>query len=42
MLYIKSSSSETVMLNPKEAIGTLDLRSQGYYKTQQGVLHQNK
>ena len=36
-----NSSSEIVILNPKEAIGILDLRSLGYYKVQQGVLQQN-
>ena len=41
MLDIMNSSSEIVILNPKEAIGILDLRSLGYYKIQQGVLQQN-
>ena len=36
-----NSSSETAILNPKEVIGILDLRSLGYYKIQQGVLQQN-
>ena len=36
-----NSSSETLMLNPKEALGILDLRSLGYYKIQKGVLQQN-
>ena len=40
MLDIMSSSSETVILKPKELIGILDLRSLGYYKIQQGVLQQ--
>ena len=38
MLDIMNSSSEILILNPKEAIGILDLRSLGYYKIQQGVL----
>ena len=41
MLYIMNSSSEIIILSPKEAIGILDLRSLGYYKIQQGVLQQN-
>ena len=41
MLDIMNSSSEIAILNPKEAIGVLDLRSFGHYKIQQGVLQQN-
>ena len=41
MLDITSSSSETLILGPKEALGILDLRSLGYYKIWQGVLQQN-
>ena len=41
MLDITNSSSETLILNPKEVIGILDLRSLGYYKIKQGVLQQN-
>ena len=40
MLDIMNSSSE-VILNPKEVIGILYLRSLGYYKIQQGILQQN-
>ena len=36
-----NSSSEILILNPKEALGILDLRSLGYYKIKQGVLQQN-
>ena len=36
-----NSSSETLILSPKEALGILNLRSLGYYKIQQGVLQQN-
>ena len=36
-----NSSSEIVILDPKEVIRILDLRSIGYYKIQQGVLQQN-
>ena len=32
MLDITNSSSETLILSPKEALGILDLRSLGYYK----------
>ena len=38
MLDIVNSSSETVITNPKEEVGILDLRSLGYYKIQQGIL----
>ena len=41
MLDIMNSSSEILILSPREAIGILDLRSLGYYKIQQGVLQQN-
>ena len=41
MLDVINNSSEIVILNPKEVIGLLDLRSLGYYKIQQGVLQQN-
>ena len=41
MLDMMNSSSEIVILDPKEVIGILDLRSLWYYKIQQGVLQQN-
>ena len=41
ILDITNSSSEIVILSPREAIVILDLRSLGYYKIQQGVLQQN-
>ena len=41
ILDIMNSSSEILILSPKEEIGILDLKSLGYYKTQQGVLQQN-
>ena len=41
MLHITNSSSEILILGPKEAIGILDPRSLGYCKIQQGVLQQN-
>ena len=36
MLDTMNSSSEMVILNPKEAIGVLDLRSLGYHKINKG------
>ena len=36
-----NSSSEILILNLKEALGILDLRSLGYYKIKQGMLQQN-
>ena len=36
-----NSSLEILILNPKEALGILDLRALGYYKIKQGVLQQN-
>ena len=35
------NTQETVIFDPKEMIGILDLRSLGYYKIRQGVLQQN-
>ena len=37
---VNNSSSETLILSPREAIGILDLRSLGYYKIKQGVIQQ--
>ena len=37
---INNSNSETLILNPKGALGILDLRSLGYYKIKQGVIQQ--
>ena len=39
--YSMNSSSEILILSPREVVGILDLRSLGYYKIQQGVLQQN-
>ena len=36
-----NGSSEILILNPKEALGILDLRSLGYYKIKHKVLQQN-
>ena len=40
MLDMINSSSETLTLNPRKALGILDLRSLGYYKIKQGVIQQ--
>ena len=32
---------DTMILNPKEMIGVVDIRSLGYYKIKQGILQQN-
>ena len=40
MLDVMNCSSETLILNSKEALGILDLRSLVYYKIKQGVLQQ--
>ena len=37
---INNSGSETLILNPRETIGVLDLRSLGYYKINQGGIQQ--
>ena len=37
---INNSNSENLILNPREALGILDLRSLGYYKIKQGVIQQ--
>ena len=41
ILDITNSCIETVIFNPKEMIGILDLRSVGYYKIKQGILRQD-
>ena len=41
MLDMTNSISETLILNPKEPLWILDLRSLGYNKIWQGVLQQN-
>ena len=41
ILDMMNGSSEILILNPKEALGILDLRLLGYYKIKQGVLQQN-
>ena len=41
MLDMTSSSSEILILHPKDVLGILDLRLLGYYKIKQGALQQN-
>ena len=40
-LDIVNNTQETVIFNPNQMLGILDLRSLGYYKIKQGVLQQN-
>ena len=37
---INNSNLQTLILNPREVLGILDLRSLGYYKIKQGVIQQ--
>ena len=41
ILHITNSGIETVIFDPKEMLGFLELRSMGYCKIQQGILQQN-
>ena len=41
MLDMTNSSPKILILNPKDTLGILDLKSLGYYKIKQGVLQQN-
>ena len=41
VLDIKYAGKDTMILNPKEMIGIVDIRSLGYYKIKQGILQQN-
>ena len=38
---IKNAGKDTMILNQKEMIGIIDIRSLGYYKIKQGILQQN-
>ena len=40
-LDVVNNSKETVIFDPNQILGILDLRSLGYYKIKQGVLQQN-
>ena len=41
VLDIKNAGKHTMILNPKEMIGIVDIRSLEYYKIKQGILQQN-
>ena len=41
VLDMKNTGKDTMILNPKEMIGIVDIRSLGYYKIKQGILQQN-
>ena len=41
MLDITNTSLDTIIFDPGELLGILDLRSLGYYKIKQGILQQN-
>ena len=41
VLDIKNAHKDTIILNQKEMIGIVDIRSLGYYKIKQGILQQN-
>ena len=38
---MKNVDKDTMILNPEEIIGIVDIRSLGYYKIKQGILQQN-
>ena len=38
MFKVTNSTQDTVIFDPKEMLGVVDLRSLGYYKIKQGVL----
>ena len=40
-LDVTNSSLDMVIFDPKEMLGTLHLRSVGYYKIKQGIVQQN-
>ena len=41
VLDIKNAGEDTMILNPREMIGIVDISSLGYYKIKQGILQQN-
>ena len=41
VLDIKNVGKDTMMLNLREMIGIVDIRSLGYYEIKQGILQQN-
>ena len=40
-LDIANSFLDTITFDPKEMLGSLDLKTMGYYKIKQGILQQN-
>ena len=40
MLDIANNGTYTIIFNPEEMLGIVDLRSLGYYKIKQGILQQ--
>ena len=40
MLDITNTGPDTIIFDPKEMLGVIDLRSLGYYKIKQGILQQ--
>ena len=38
VLDIRNAGKDTMILNPKEMIGIVDIQSLGYYKIKQGIL----
>ena len=40
-LHVTNGSLDMVIFDPKEILGSLDFRSVGYYKINQGMLQQN-
>ena len=41
VLDIKNAGKDTMILNPREMIGIVDIRSLGYYEIKQGILQHN-
>ena len=41
ILDITNNGLDTIIFDPKEMLGVIDLRSLGYYKIKQGTLQQN-
>ena len=41
MYYNTNRDLDTIIFDPKEVLGILDLRSLGYYKIKQGIFQQN-
>ena len=41
ILDIRNAGKDTMILNPKEMIGIVDIQSLGYYQIKQGILQQN-